>query len=198
MLHLFECNPRFVALLGEQAKLYSNVFLVPSAVSDFEGRTTCYVNDKTYGGTSSLLETRADAAEVWKGRTDKLPQSSIDVPVTTLAAYMAGRSIDAIECLYVDAQGSDMAVLQGLGERIDAVHSGMLEAPSSTDTRVYAAQDYDVTTACEWLRGRGFTVDAVLPNDRFGARGALTTADEAYEVKVYFSRLPALPDKWWL
>jgi hypothetical protein len=68
--------------------------------------------------------------------------------------------ITQIDHLHIDAQGSDLAVLKGLGEKISMVQSGVVEVPQEDKLRLYKGQ-HTKQEALDFLEQNGFVIDKV-------------------------------------
>jgi len=114
----FEPNPHVVASVLSSRRLPANYRLTVMAVSDFTGRST--FNVCTNAPCSSLKN--------WGDGPRFGEMSAVDVAVTRLDDFMVAEAIREVEYLHVDAQGSDLDVLRGLGDRISAVRAGQCES----------------------------------------------------------------------
>jgi FkbM family methyltransferase len=191
VVYAFEPTPRLVAELRERAQRYDGRYVVvPAAVSDYDGRATFNVAGQNDWGCSSLRTFNDNLEETWRGREDFRVTESIEVDVIRLDGFIAAHGIEEIEHLHVDAQGCDLEVLHGLGDRLGIVRSGVIEMPSSHAVRLYKDQKYAMDDAVAFLEARGFRVSHIGLNDFHGACVPHGVVDvrEANEVNVYFER----------
>ena len=65
----------------------------------------------------------------------------------------------------MDAQGHDLEVLMGLGEKITIVGSGVIEMPRTHAVKLYKDQKYDMNDAIEFLIKNGFLIHSIKVND---------------------------------
>ena len=72
------------------------------------------------------------------------------------------QDIEEIEHLHIDAQGADLAVLKGLGEKISIVKSGVIEVPQSEEVKLYKLQ-HSKEEAMEFLKANGFEITSIKP-----------------------------------
>lgn len=157
-VYAFEPNPWF-----HQTLIHRGYNLCKAAVSDFNGKAKFHVCDTHDRGCSSLLEVSEAGKTEWGGRTDMLPVTEIEVDVIRLDTFMQQNSIEWIDYLHCDAQGSDLAVLKGLGSMIDKVRAGVVEAAQKYDI-LYVGQNTAEETMT-FLTENGFRIERVLGND---------------------------------
>lgn len=138
----FEPTPELAQRLREQSKDFSDRYRVyEHAISDFDGEADFHmVQDDT--GSASLNEFSDNLDKSWPGRTDFVVRASKKVNVYRLDTWLPlyAPEITEIEHLHIDAQGSDLAVLVGLGEKISMVRSGVVEVPQAPELRLYKGQ----------------------------------------------------------
>lgn len=114
----FEPSPRTVADVMSSRRLPPNYRLVQMAVSDRTGTAPFNVCENP--SCSSLKE--------WGDGPRFGGMSQVDVGVTRLDDFMASKAIREVEFLHVDAQGSDLDVLRGLGDSLKYVRAGQCES----------------------------------------------------------------------
>lgn len=131
-VHVFEPSPdnfRFLKLnLGGR----DDVVVNRAAVGKETGRVTLHVAE--HGAMHSVRDASAGEA-------------TVSVDCLNLAEYMRDRSISKVDLLKLDVEGSEMDVVEGLGDRIDdiGVIVGELHETVVDETRFYG-----------YLRERGF------------------------------------------
>lgn len=107
MIHSFECNPVTLPECRERIKPYLNITLHEKAVTDYTGEVTFNVMPSDLG-SSSILEHK------------EIMQNSITVPCITLKDAI----VDKIDLLWIDAQGSELAILKGTElNNVSMIHS---------------------------------------------------------------------------
>jgi FkbM family methyltransferase len=151
----------------------SNYTLVGAAVSDYNGRAIFNVSGKGDWGCSSLLPFSENVKTAWVGRTDMVVTETIEVDVIRLDTFIRENNISHIDYLHIDAQGSDLKVLQGMGEYIKIVKQGVLEAAAKPDV-LYLGQN-SANASVDFLHDNGFEITKVEYND-----------PGANEVNIYF------------
>ena len=196
-VYAFEPIPELCARLRSQAVRQGNdrVHVIQSAVSNFNGEATFNVSRHADWGTSSLLDYDEDVGDRWVGREDLRFSERITVPVIELRSFVRAEGISKIDFLHIDAQGHDLKVLQGMGDALEIVEAGDIEAPYSLDRRLYASQDYTYVDASAHLEGCGLHAEWVEANDYHGRlhprlRKWMVPIREANEVNIYFARHP--------
>jgi FkbM family methyltransferase len=154
---------------------HPRIRLVEKAVSDKTGRLKFYpVDPSTNPGASSLF--RASG----KYKLEKYEQREVEVEAVTLESALAAEK--AVDLLWMDIQGGELAALKGLGTRIGDVALMHLEVEFE---EIYASQplfkDVRVFLERSGFRFLGFTVyarhsaDAVFANRaRFGLLESLS------------------------
>jgi len=124
------------------------------------------INVARAGHFSSLLSPSAYGLEEFAGLSE-VERTEI-VPVERLDGVLEaadGELGDARTFLKVDAQGSDLEILEGAGERLDAIAAVQFEAPTKP---VYEDMP-TLEDLVSYLRARGFELTGVVPvtRDRF-------------------------------
>jgi len=114
----FEANPHVVSSVLSTRRLPPNYHLLAMAASDFSGRST--FNVCTNAPCSSLKE--------WGNGPRFGEMTRVDVAVTRLDEFMDREGIKEVEYLHIDAQGSDLDVIRGLGESLRRVRAGQCES----------------------------------------------------------------------
>jgi FkbM family methyltransferase len=158
----FEPTPELVNRLRNESSEFSERYKVyQQAISDFDGEAVfnLVVGDT---GSSSLNEFSDDIATTWQGRTDFVVRDKIKVDVYRLDTWLNSFApeVTEIEHLHIDAQGSDLAVLKGLGEKLRIVKSGVVEVPQSENVKLYKTQHTKEETIA-FLVGNGFKITNV-------------------------------------
>lgn len=154
LVFLFEPNPALAQHLRERWKSNPWVQVFDCAISDYNGEAQfniCEANDK---GCSSLLTVSQDGLTKWGGRTDMVPSRTIKVQVRRLDSFEFWDQFGEVEWLHCDAQGSDLAVLRGLGEHIKKVRHGCVEAANKADILYVGQNTADETR--KYLESHGF------------------------------------------
>lgn len=174
-VYAFEPTPEMYQLIEKKTVGLSNYCLIKKAVSDFEGTAKFNVAGQADWGCSSLLEFSDKSKVEWPGRTDFIKTKEIQVEVIRLDWFVKENGIAKIDYLHIDTQGSDLKVLQGLGDQLQIVLSGVLEAGTKPDILYYGQNTEE--QCVKFLIENGFKITKIESNDRF-----------RNEVNIYFSK----------
>jgi FkbM family methyltransferase len=159
----FEPNPELGSIIKGKQQLYPNWHLFPVAVSDYDGEAEfniCTTHDR---GCSSLLDVSEAGKTQWGGRRDMIPDHKIKVSVRRLDTLLDWSIIPEIEFFHCDTQGSDLAVLKGMGEFIKRIKVGVVEAGTKPDI-LYVGQN-SVDATIQYLQENGFKINGMTSND---------------------------------
>lgn len=105
-LHCFEPESRSFALLEHNLRQLPGARCERSALGACAGKVSLFVS--ATGSVHSVFETGARA-------------SVETVPCTRLGDYLEQNHTERVDLLKIDVEGSEMAILQGLGEHIERV-----------------------------------------------------------------------------
>jgi len=175
IVYAFEPTPELISELKTKTSHLKNYHIVEKAVSNFEGKTKFFIAGQLDWGCSSLLQFSDKSQNNWPGRTDFKVTNEIEVEVITLKSFIENNNIDHIDYLHIDTQGSDLKVLEGLGEKISIVRAGVMEAGSHTDILYY--NQNTAADSIKFLNENGFSVSRIESNDVF-----------TNEVNIHFHR----------
>jgi FkbM family methyltransferase len=162
--YAFEPTPELARLLRIAAEvrcMKNRYHVYEHAISDFDGEADFHmVQGDT--GSASLNDFSDNLSETWPGRTDFAVRGSKKVNVYRLDTWLSifASELTCIDHLHIDAQGSDLAVLKGLGEKISMVQSGVIEVPQEDKLRLYKGQ-HTKQEALDFLEQNGFVIDKV-------------------------------------
>jgi FkbM family methyltransferase len=137
--------------------------LFRGAVSDVEGKAS--FNITADPGTSSLNklsnDTRAWQNKAFSGNLDVI--DTIEVDVVRLDTIVRKNNIEKIHYLHIDAQGTDLKVLQSLGDYLSIVEEGCLEVPKHDSLKLYE-DHHGLHETLDFLHTNGFTIYYVDPD----------------------------------
>lgn len=168
----FEPTPYLISNIKtkiNERNLKDRYHLIPYAISNFIGKTTFNIAGQSDWGCSSLLEFSDNLDITWPGRTDFKVTETIDIEVITLKYFIENiiqTKIDKINYFHCDTQGSDLNILKGMGEYIDLIEEGCVEAASSSDTQLYKNQ-HTINDIRNFLIKNNFIITSTIPNDKF-------------------------------
>ena len=163
------------------AEHLGNLVCLRLAVDDAPRRAILHVSEHHDQGISSLFDLDAEAIAAnayWGDRPDLYFSKDIEVTVARMDQALPWSEIGRIRFVKIDAQGFDLAVLRSFGAELGRVDAGMLEVPGVLASRLYQGEAADLGTAFAELRGLGFEIYAVKPNDH-----------ASNEFNVYFHRV---------
>jgi len=178
IVYAFEPTPRLIEHLKSCSVGLNNYIVVPKAVSNYNGETTFYISGNADWGCSSICEFNNNLEETWPGRKDFKVTDQVKVDVIKLVDFIKDNNIESIDYLHVDAQGQDLEVLIGLEDKINIVKEGVIEMPTSHNTKLYKNQKYLKDDAIHFLKENGFQIKSIHPNDA-----------QYNEVNIFFNRI---------
>ena len=88
-----------------------------------------------------------------------------DVNVITLKTFMTQKSLDKIDYLKIDARGSGLLVLKGLGEKISSVDRGVVESSALNKNEVLYKDQANYNSIVEFLENNNFEIIDVKTKD---------------------------------
>ena len=123
-VYAFECNPATLPKCRAAAALEPRIHLTEKAVAEKEGRLSFFAIDpaRSVGGTpggnhgaSSMFEASGDYPE------ETYVQNRIEVDSIRLDRFCLAAQVTAIDILWMDVQGAELLVLEGLGDLLAQV-----------------------------------------------------------------------------
>lgn len=182
-VHLFEPSPRCVEDLRESLVAESVVRITGAALADRSGEAS--LHDGRAGSSQASLVPR----DVLSGDA----AAAITVPLLRLDDYLRQHGITQVDLLKLDIEGSELAALRGLGERlrpavIDVIQfeygGAALDAGTSLRDcyQLLTAQGYlvaklfpnalEVRSYCPWMEHYAFSNYVALSPRWLAGRGA--------------------------
>lgn len=161
-VYAFEPTPELAHMLRENSKNFSDRYKVfECAISDYNGESDFHLVEGDTG-SASLNSFSDELDKSWPGRTDFVVRKTIKVPVYRLDTWLEQFAPDITEIhhLHIDAQGSDLAVLRGLGDKLKIVESGVVEVPQAPELRLYKGQ-HTKQEALDFLEQNGFKIKEI-------------------------------------
>lgn len=163
MIHAFEANPEMIfkiKLLKKKlekriGRKILNYKYYNFAVSKFNKYKKFYISVNPT--VSSLNKFNSKLEKRWPGYKDNICKlkKKIITKVIRLDQFCKKNNIESIDYLHIDTQGSDLDVLKGLGDKIDIVKSGVLEAAISFNKRLYN-RNHTLPEVKYFLKKKGF------------------------------------------
>jgi FkbM family methyltransferase len=165
--YAFEPVPEIYNNLLERFKEHENVKFFQLAVSNYKGQSSFNVsNEQSLGEVSSLLEMVDNVKDNWGHVAGCFEYThKIDVDVITLESFIEEHNIPYITYLHVDAQGSDLNVLKGLGSKMHLVQEGTVEAAIKYNV-IYKNQCM-IDEVVNFLEQNNFEIVRIDPNDQW-------------------------------
>ena len=175
LFYVFEPNPYMVEHLKKESAGLSNYIIIPKAVSNYNGVSNFNINKFGPVGVSSLLEYSSKARENWRGFALNVDEK-VEVEVISLDTFIEENNIKKIDFFHCDTQGSDLNVLKGLGNHINIIEEGQVEAAIRPESLYVNQNTYQETF--EFLVAKGFEIIGVK------AEGGMR------ECNVHFKKCP--------
>lgn len=123
-IYTFECNQETLPLCRAAVAGKDKIHLTEKAVSDTDGTVTFYPID-TEKTQTKFADGNPGASSMFKA-SGKYPaetyvQKTTTVPSVRLETFMNEKRIPGIDVLWLDTQGAELKVLQGLGRKLRTV-----------------------------------------------------------------------------
>lgn len=117
----FEPNPQVLDMLRSNVGSETGIRVFPSALSDHDGEITLYQHPRNTGETS--VSGRISGAR------------AVGVPVQRADTALKEAGVKQIDVLKIDTEGSEVSILEGLGDLLQRTAVAMLEYHSEADRR---------------------------------------------------------------
>ena len=137
----------------------NNHKIIEKGVSNTNGYADFFIGE--HSGISSLLNFK-EIDDVLKKKINY--QKKIQIPIIKLSKFIQDKNINNICYLHIDAEGSDLKVIEGLEGKINNVYSGVIEAPKNIELSVYK-DSHSVKSAKETLNKNNLNIEKILEND---------------------------------
>ena len=163
VLYVFEPVPYLADKLRGMFEGNPKVKVIQKAVSDFNGTARFGISGPNHNwnlGCSSLNEFNPNIVEEWPGRPDFNMMEYIDVDVIRLDDFIREEGIEYVDFLHIDAQGSDLKVLQSLGTEVHKVKAGRCEASNTVE--LYKDVDNSANSIMRHLNLNGYYMKAIF------------------------------------
>ncbi len=160
---MIEADPEEVARLRQGQ---AGATVVNAVLGEQAGPATLHVTSDP--GCSSLLLPSAEAQAIPDLGYRLRVQRTLTLTLTRADDVFAREGLPQPDFLKIDTQGTELAILKGFGSLLDRVVGLEIECEFFA---VYQGQPL-IVEICEWLRERGFALEALRPNGLYG-RGIL-------------------------
>jgi FkbM family methyltransferase len=167
-IYAFEPVPSLYAELVKKTKHLNNIKIFNKAIDLESGLKQFNVSKQSvYGnhGCSSFLHFSEKSKTEWFGRNDFEVIDRIVVETCTLESIIDEYKIQSIDYIKIDTQGWDIKVLQSLGNKIEIIKGGELEAGTKDDI-LYWGQNTELESV-SFLINNGFEIESIESNDQF-------------------------------
>lgn len=171
----FEPTPKMIDEIKRHSIGLSNYITIPNAVSNYTGKSEFNIAGQWDWGCSSLLQFSDKSRTGWPGRSYFVVTETIEVDVIRLDNFIQENGIPRIDYLHIDTQGSDLKVLEGLGESLNIVREGVMEAGARDDI-LYVGQNR-LNDSVRFLLNNHFRISSITSNDVF-----------SNEVNIFFKK----------
>lgn len=122
MIYTFECNPKTLDIVRDNTKDNPRIVLTPKALSDKSGPITFYPINKEKTVTTHP-DGNQGASSIFKASglypVEQYAQDETTVEAIRLDDFL--NHVDSVDFMWLDAQGAELSILKGLGERIKDV-----------------------------------------------------------------------------
>ena len=178
--YAFEPVPQLFEKLIQITADLPNVVLVKKALSNFNGKAEFNLADDSDNHTvSSLLEFSPDYQKNWSHVIEYINHvDKIEVDVIRLDEFVESFGITQIDYFHCDAQGSDLDVLKGLGDKISIIKEGAVEAALKYNA-LYKNQCM-VDQVAKYLEEHNFVVTNIQVNDAVGNEANVFFKNKAF------------------
>jgi len=183
--YAFEPTPYHLAHLKNASASFSHRYnIYPYAVSDIDGTANFKIVFDHNGGCNSLNTFSEGLDKTWPGRPDFKVKEEMPVRVIRLDTWIRENNIklEKIDYFHCDVQGSDLRVLQGLGDYLELIQYGVIECASGESVKLYK-ENHTLAQAIEWLDSKGFVIDHTESGDPENNEVNLHFRKRKYQVK---------------
>ena len=185
IVYAFEPTPFLFDFLSDKTKDIPNYHVIKKAVSNYRGKANFNIAGQSDWGCSSLLNFSEKSKTEWVCRNDFNVTEVIEVDVIRLDDFIAENDITNIDYLHVDTQGSDLNVLLGLGDKINIVKNGKIEAAAKNDI-LYESQNL-LKDCVDFLDSNNFEITNIWENDIHGNEVNVEFEKKKKRIAVFLS-----------
>jgi FkbM family methyltransferase len=178
-VYAFECNPATLPRCRAVAAAQPRIRLTEKAAADRDGRLEFFPIDPDRSesgiaggnhGASSMFQATGTYPE------ERYVQGRIEVDSVRLDSFCAAEGLEAIDVLWMDVQGAELLVLEGLGERLGRVSFVHMEVEFF---EIYKGQAL-FPAVDEFMRARGFRLAGFTSYSQYAADALYVGADAAW------------------
>jgi len=168
MLYAFEPNPELYFNLTQAYKGNDKICILPFAVSDKDSMDWFNISRVGDKGTSSLYNYHENLGNTPAGNHEVFTTPwdyRILVPVIRIETFLntfANTDYVKINYIHIDAQGSDLNVLKGIGKYWDVLKEGVCEA--TLDIPLYQDANNQQDDILEFLGNKNVKTELLRPH----------------------------------
>ena len=135
---VFEPGPNNLPYTRANLRAKPNVRLIETAVADFSGKASFYLDDYT-GQNNSLLSdySRFDENLTNAGMRGQMTKSVVEVDCTTLDEFVAKLTVPPPSFIKIDVEGAELAVLRGMQRTLRAENVALMVEVTEQASAVY-------------------------------------------------------------
>lgn len=124
---VFEPGPNNLPYTRANLRAKPNVRLIETAVADFSGKVSFYIEDYT-GQNNSLLSdySRFDENLTNAGMRGQMTKSIVEVGCTTLDEFCAKLTVPPPSFIKIDVEGAELTVLRGMQQTLRAENVALM------------------------------------------------------------------------
>jgi FkbM family methyltransferase len=168
VVYAFEPTPHLaVNLLSQTMQIRDRYNVVQVALSNYNGLSVFHIQNNPGQGCNSLNAFSENSKEIFPHfASDLVCIEKLLVTVSRLDTWFKNNSFpyEKIDYFKCDTQGSDLKVLQGMGDSIQLIRRGEAECSRSRKTALYS-EDNLMEEMVEYLKSKGFRVPKIISND---------------------------------
>lgn len=150
-IHAFEPVPDLFSRLSRNTTGFPNISIYPLALGETNGTAKLFISGGSSDGSSSLLPPREHLTE----HPSVVFNEVIDVTVTTMDEWADAHDIPRIDFLWLDMQGSELAMMKASPRSLKSV--GAIYSEVSLKELYAGSPLYPEVR--DWLAGQGFRVE---------------------------------------
>ena len=114
-IYAFEANPEYYSICVNNNRFPDRITVTHKAISNQNGTISFYLTPGNIGASSVLKPLD------WIPWTNDKTVNEIIVEATRLDTWLEQNGIDQVDVVWMDAQGSELLCLQGMGSYLDKV-----------------------------------------------------------------------------
>ena len=183
-VHCFEPSPVTYRHLTDRIGRMSNVVLHNTGIGAMEG-VLLFHDYGVDSGISSFFSR--------EGSVGKRPERVLELPITTLDAFISGHSIDHVDFVKIDTEGAEMSVLEGMAGTLS---KGLIDGLQFEYGGTWIDAGRTLGSACKFLKAKGYEVFRMQP-EHLSPLQYSGSRDERYKYSNYIAaKSRAVLERW--